>query len=69
MKPVTTNIDGTVLTRGQAAAFLQVCINSLDKLPIPKIQAGRRVLYRRQAIEQWLAKSEGVSHGRKRSKA
>jgi hypothetical protein len=51
----------TVLTRCRAAEYLHVCTATLDKLPIPKIQAGRRVLYRQSAIENWLALQERAS--------
>jgi len=57
--------DGPVMTRSAAAEFLHLCKASLDKLPIPKIQAGRRVLYRREAIEAWLVKQEGGNHARR----
>jgi len=54
----STNTDSAVMTRMAAADYLHVCTATLDKLPIPKIQAGRRVLYRQSAIENWLASQE-----------
>ena len=44
-----------VLTRREAAEYLRIGKSTLDKLPIPKIQIRRRVLYRREAIDKWLA--------------
>jgi len=54
-----------VLTRAQAAEALQICTATLDKLPIPRIKVGRRVLYRRATVEAWLAKLEGMEYGRR----
>jgi len=50
-----------VLTRAQAAEALHMCKASLDKLSIPRIKAGRLVLYRKSAIETWLASQERAS--------
>ena len=64
MNIVSQTNDGPVMTRTQAAEYLHLCKASLDKLPIPKIHAGkRRILYRRETIEAWLLKLEGVNYG------
>jgi predicted DNA-binding transcriptional regulator AlpA len=46
---------GTVLTRKQASAYLRLCPNKIDVLPIPKIRIGRSVRFRRADIDLWLA--------------
>ncbi|MDR2384594.1 MAG: helix-turn-helix domain-containing protein [Tannerella sp.] len=46
---------GTVLTRKQAAAYLRLCQNKVDSLPIPKIRIGKSVRFRRVDIDSWLA--------------
>jgi hypothetical protein len=61
----SSNTDGAVMTRVETAEFLRICKASLDKLPIPKIKAGRRILYRKAAVEAWLAKQEGTGHGQR----
>jgi len=59
-----TITNNEVLTRKQAAKYLTLSPGSLDKLPLPKIQIGRRVVFKRQDIDQWLEvqKSKGVSY-------
>ena len=52
------------LTRAQAAKYLSLCLTSLDKLGIPHIRAGKRILYRREAIDKWLLKQE-AAYGRR----
>jgi len=63
MKTNTITIN-EVLTRKQAAQYLTLSPGSLDKLPLPKIQIGRRVVFKRQDIDQWLEvqKFKGVSY-------
>jgi hypothetical protein len=43
-----------VLTRRQTAAFLKICLNNLDTLPIAKVRIGRSVRYRMADIQAWL---------------
>ena len=49
-----------IMSRIEAASYLNLCKASLDKLPIPKTRAGRRVIYRRSAIDLWLQKQEST---------
>jgi hypothetical protein len=59
-----TKIVKLTLNRAEAAAVLGISKSTLDKLDIPTIKAGRRVLYRIVSIEAWLRKREaGASTG------
>jgi len=55
---------GQVLTRKEAAAFLGVCLTTLDRLDIPRTMIGRRPKYMRDSIIKWLTdqteETEGV---------
>lgn len=42
-----------LLNRSEAARFLGIGLNTLSLLDIPKTQIRRRVLYRRDILEQW----------------
>jgi hypothetical protein len=48
---------GEVLTRKQAAVYLHVCLTTLDWLNIPKTKARKRILYRKDIVDQWLVKN------------
>jgi hypothetical protein len=50
----TTLTIGEILSSKQAAEYLQVCKNTLDRLEIPRIKARRRVMYRKSVIDKWL---------------
>ena len=43
-----------VLSRREAAAFLGICRNTLDRLDIPRTKIGRRVMFKRDVINKWL---------------
>jgi len=58
--------NATILSRKQAAAFLGVCRNTLDRLDIPKTKIGRRVLYKREVLDKWI---DDHTEKRKRGKA
>lgn len=50
-----------VLSRAEVCAMLGICVNTLKQLNIPRIYTGgRRVLFRRTAVLEWLAKNETV---------
>jgi hypothetical protein len=49
---------GAVLTRREAAEYLRVCLSCLDRLGVPRIKVRRKVLYRRDTLDQWLAENE-----------
>jgi len=46
-----------VLSRKEAAQYLGVCKTTLDRLNIAKTQIRRRVLYRKEVLDQWLKKN------------
>jgi len=43
-----------ILTRKEAAVFIGVCENTLDKLGIPRTKVGRRIFYKREVLLKWL---------------
>ena len=49
-----------VMSRLQVAKFLGVSDVHLDTLDIPRIKAGRRVLYRRATVDEYLRSREAV---------
>jgi predicted DNA-binding transcriptional regulator AlpA len=55
---------GTVLTRKQASAYIKLCQNKVDTLPIPKIRIGRSVRFRKCDIDSWLAQEVSKDVGR-----
>jgi len=48
------NTSSGVLSRKEAAEYLLICKGTLDKLPIPRIQVRRRVVYKKTDIDAWL---------------
>jgi len=44
-----------ILSRKEAAEYLGVCRTTLDRLNIAKTQIRRRVLYRKEVLDKWLA--------------
>ncbi len=57
----TANIE--VLSRKKAAAFLGVCLTTLDRLNIPRTRVRHRVLYRRDVLDRWVV--EQTESGKK----
>jgi len=53
-----TAMTQEVLSRKQAAAFLGICVTTLDRLDIPRMQIRKRVLFRKATLEKWLQKQE-----------
>jgi len=49
---VETNTE--ILSRKQAAAFLGICTNTLDRQDIPKTKIGRRVMFKREVLNKWI---------------
>jgi len=47
-------INTEILSRKQAAAFLGICKNTLDRLDIPRTKIGRRVMFRREVLSKWI---------------
>jgi excisionase family DNA binding protein len=46
-----------VMSRTEAAAYIGIGKSTLDRLNIPKIQIRRRVLFKKEAIDKWLAQN------------
>jgi hypothetical protein len=53
-----TNSREAILTRREAADYLRVCLSVFDKLGVPRIRLRRKVLFRREALDKWLAENE-----------
>jgi len=49
---------GEVLSRKIAARYIGVCLTTLDRLNIPRVQIRKRVMYRKATLDSWLAKQE-----------
>jgi len=49
-----SKITKTVLSRKEAAAYLGIHVNTLDKNDIPRIHIGRRTLFRQKTLEKIL---------------
>ena len=43
-----------VFSRKKAAAFLGICLTTLDRLDIPRTRARHRVLYKRDVLTKWI---------------
>ena len=43
-----------VFSRKKAAAFLGICLTTLDRLDIPKTKIRHRVLYKRDVLIKWI---------------
>ena len=46
-----------VMSRTDAVAYIGIGKSTLDRLDIPKIQIRRRVLFKKEAIDKWLAQN------------
>ncbi|MCR5763931.1 MAG: helix-turn-helix domain-containing protein [Treponema sp.] len=57
-----SNEDHDVMTRKQAAAYLQFCTTVLDRSNIPHIKFGRLVRYKKADIDKWI-KEKAVKTG------
>jgi hypothetical protein len=60
-----TNSREAVLTRREAAEYLRVCLSVFDKLGVPRIRLRRKVLFRLETLDKWLAENEtaGIRQG------
>jgi hypothetical protein len=43
-----------VLSRREAAAFLRICLATLDQLDVPRTKIGHRVMYKREVLSKWI---------------
>ena len=43
-----------ILSRREAAAFLGICLTTLDRLDIPQTRIRHRVMYKRDVINKWV---------------
>jgi hypothetical protein len=54
---MTATAQKEILSRKAAAIYLNVCVATLDKLSIPKTLIRRRVLYRKEILDRWVAQN------------
>jgi len=52
MNNSTENIE--ILSRKKAAAFLGVCLTTLDRLDIPRTRVRHRVMFKREVLDKWI---------------
>ena len=43
-----------ILSRKEAAAFLGICLTTLDRLDIPKTKIRHRVMFKRDVLNKWV---------------
>lgn len=43
-----------IISRRKAAAFLGVCLTTLDRLDIPRTRIRHRVMYKRDVLLKWI---------------
>jgi hypothetical protein len=53
-----TENEKQAFSRKDAAKYLGVCLNTLDRAGIPRVRIARRVIYRRSALDKWLEERE-----------
>jgi len=47
-----------VLSRKEAAEYINIGLSTLDRLDIPKIKIRKRILFKKEAIDKWLASQQ-----------
>jgi hypothetical protein len=52
MNNYTENIE--ILSRKKAAAFLGICLTTLDRLDIPRTKVRHRVMFKREVLDKWI---------------
>jgi excisionase family DNA binding protein len=50
-----------VLTRREAADYLRVSLSCFDRLGVPRIKVRRKMLFRRETLDRWLAENEAAA--------
>jgi hypothetical protein len=43
-----------IMSRREAAAFLGICLTTLDRLDIPRTKVRHRVMFKRDVINKWI---------------
>ena len=61
----TNAADTDLLSRKQTAAFLGVCLTTLDRLDIPRTRIRHRVMFKRGVLNRWIdEQTEGKRKGK-----
>ena len=50
----TDETTADILSRKKAAAYLGVCLTTLDRLDIPRTRIRDRVMYKREVLNKWI---------------
>jgi hypothetical protein len=58
--------EADILSRKEAAAFLGICLSTLDRLDIPRIKIRDRVLYKREVLKKWTDEHTENKDGKKK---
>jgi len=55
MKKIRTDF-GTldIMSRKEAAAYLGICLSTLDDLDVPRTKVGGRIMYKRDNLNKWI---------------
>jgi excisionase family DNA binding protein len=61
-------LEKQVLSRMEAAAYLGVHYNTIDRSDIPRIRIGGRTLFRKKALDKYLVALESAPKPRGRSR-
>ena len=51
---MNNNNTANIMSRRQVAEFLGICRTTLDRLDIPRTKIGRRVVFKREALDKWI---------------
>ena len=43
-----------VMNRREAAAYLGICLSTLDRLDVPRLRMRHRVAYKREELNKWI---------------
>ena len=57
--------DHDIFSRKQAAAFLGVCLTTLDRLDIPRTRIRHRVMFKREVLNKWINEQTECKRGEK----
>jgi hypothetical protein len=63
---ITDGETPDILSRKEAAAYLGICLSTLDLLDIPRTRIRHRVMFKRDVLNKWI--DEQTENGRRRKK-
>jgi len=54
-----------VMNRREAAAYLGICLSTLDRLDVPRLRMRHRVAYKREELNKWIDSNLERKRGKK----